>query len=122
MPHSILMPPRAACAVVLALVPLLAPAVARADGAWNGASERPPRLGQFSQTAPNGNGINYLLPPGQKAVPWNEPASQQMQQMGERLPVSAEPSDIDACTRKYPSYDPASGLYRAENGRWKPCP
>lgn len=122
MPYSMLMPTRAACAVLLALAPLLAPAMARADGAWDASAERPPRLGQFSQTSPNGNGVNYLLPPGQKAVPWNEPASQQMQQMGARAPSSALPSDMDACARKYPSYDPSSGLFRADNGRWKPCP
>ena len=123
MPHSILMPTRSARALLLALAfaPALGAGVARADGAWSASGERPPRLGQFSQTAPNGNGINYLLPPGQKAVPWNVPASEQMQQMGAGVPA-AQPSDMDACARRHPSYDASTGLYRTDNGRWKPCP
>lgn len=121
MPHPMLPTPRWARALVAFLVlgTSAAPALA---GGWDASGERPPRLGQFVYTAPNAPGINYLLPPGQKAVPWSEPASEQMGQMGQPVPASARTADEQACARKYRSYDRASGLYRASDGHWKPCP
>lgn len=121
MAHPMLSLPRRALALAALLVAGIAAGPALAGG-WDASGERPPRLGQFVYTAPNAPGINYLLPPGQKAVPWNEPASTQMQQMGQPVPASARTADEQACAARHRSYDPASGLYRASDGHWKPCP
>lgn len=119
--HPILPSPRSAWGLGVLVATLLAAGSASAQG-WSKEQERPPRLGQFVYTAPNAPGVNYLLPPGEKAVPWNVPATEQMRQMGMPIPSSAQPMDERSCAEKYRTYDPSSGLYRASDGRWMPCP
>ncbi len=71
--------------------------------AWTRMDERPPRLGYYTDTAPLAGGINFVAPrPYGRPTPWT-------------------PEWFRYCSRRYSTFNPKTGDYRAADGHLRLC-
>jgi len=110
--------PRAAVALGLILVPVAAGA------AWDRIENRPPRLGQYTNTAPHRSGLNYLVPAQPSYARTGRPTGAAPAAPAEPVAIPGAPWTQEwreRCAREHKTFDAMTGTYLTPSGQYKFC-